>query len=312
MKRVQPGPTVCVVGEGMLELRGEGGDWSLGYGGDTVNTAVHLAREGLDVRYATALGDDPLSDGLRKAWRDEGIDDKLVLTIPGRLPGLYAIHTDHEGERTFNYWRNESAARLMFEGPAADMLCERVGEVDLLYYSLISLAILPEGARSRLLSLCDRVRGGGGRVAFDGNYRARLWPDAAAARHVRDRALASCDIGLPTLADEIEIGDAYDAAGTLAHWQAAGVAETVVKLGREGCMLPDGTRLPPPAAIGVVDSSGAGDAFNAGYLAARLHNADAREAALRGHRLAGWTIGRPGAIPRRDELAPYPLPLPAR
>lgn len=78
-----------------------------------------------------------------------------------------------------------------------------------------------------------------------------------------------------------------------------------MKLGAGGCRLPDGRLCAPPAVLNPVDTSGAGDAFNAGYLFARLSGEDPQTAALAGHRLAGWVIGRPGAIPPRDAQAPY-------
>ena len=103
---------VVVIGEGMLELSPVAEAWRLGHGGDTLNTAIHLARSGLDVAFVTALGDDPFSKGLRAAWAGEGLDTSLILADPSRRPGLYAISTDAAGERSFTYWRGESAASV--------------------------------------------------------------------------------------------------------------------------------------------------------------------------------------------------------
>ncbi|MET0270824.1 MAG: sugar kinase [Sphingomonas sp.] len=295
---------ICAIGEGMMELSGPTGDQRLAYGGDAINTAVHLARCGRDVRFASALGDDPYSAGLRAAWERESVSTELVIEAPGRLPGLYAIRTDEAGERTFHYWRGESAARAMFEAPGSATMIEAAADCDLFYFSLISLAILDAAGRDRLIAIAEKVRANGGRVAFDGNYRARLWPDHATARAVRDRALAVADIGLPTLADEIEMGAAGGAEAVAAHWRAAGVGETIVKLGSAGCLV-DGAIVPPPPCATVRDTSGAGDAFNAGYLHARLAGLSAAHAALSGHRLAGWVIERPGAIPDLAADAPY-------
>ncbi|WP_313803121.1 sugar kinase [Sphingobium sp.] len=301
---------ITVIGEAMLELsRGageghSGGGWNLRYGGDVINTAIHLARSGDAVRFASAIGADPMSAGLRAACEEEGVDTSLLLADEGRLPGLYAIETDADGERSFHYWRGEAAARRMFDLPGSAAMVAQAARSDLLYFSLITLAILPEEAREKLFALCGTVRANGGRVAFDGNYRARLWPDAVTARHWRDRAIALSDMGLPTLADEVEMGEADDAGDAAKRWGAAEGREIVVKLGAEGCLV-NGEIVAPPARLTVVDSSGAGDAFNGGYLHARLAGQSPREAALAGHRLAGWNIGRRGAIPGRDADAPY-------
>lgn len=298
---------IVVVGEGMIELSQPPGQhgWRLGYGGDTLNTAVHLARLGRSVAYATALGGDSFSDDLRAAWAAEGIDTSLVLTDADHMPGLYAIRTDAQGERSFSYWRHDSAARHLFALPASKELVAAAATADVLCYSLISLAILPPHGRRSLIALAQAVRARGGRVAFDGNYRPRLWPSAAEATAARDAALAHCDIGLPTLDDEWALFGAPDADAVAAHWQTLGVDEVIVKLGAKGARLPDGTIIAPPVTAIPVDTSGAGDAFNAGYLDARLHGATIEDAALAGHRLAAWVVTEPGAIPARNDNAPY-------
>lgn len=291
---------IVLIGEGMLELSQVQDGWRLGHAGDTINTAIHLARSGHDVAYLTALGSDPFSDDLRNNWRAEGIDTRLILTDPTKNPGLYAIRTDGAGERSFFYWRENSAARGLFTAPGIEAALKEAENADLLSYSLISLAILPPEARQALFALCARIRARGGKVAFDGNYRPRLWTDAATAIEARDQAIASADIGLPTLEDETLLSGQTNADEVAAHWNRCGAGEVVVKLGAEGCRLPDGTILPPPERLSPVDTSGAGDAFNAGYLDARLKGELPSVAALRGHRLAGWTVMRRGAIPALD------------
>src|SRR5215467_12209996 len=106
---------VCV-GEVMVELaHGADGRYGLAYGGDTFNTAVYLARAGVPVAYATALGDDPYSDGAAALAAAEGVSCDLVQRVPGRTMGLYLIETDPSGERRFTYWRDRAPARELFE-----------------------------------------------------------------------------------------------------------------------------------------------------------------------------------------------------
>jgi 2-dehydro-3-deoxygluconokinase len=295
---------VCV-GEAMVELAPRGAAWDVGFGGDTLNQALHLVRFGYDVAYLTVLGSDPFAPRMSGAWAREGLDTGLVLRDETRNTGLYTITIDERGERHFNYWRSESAARALFAHPRIGQAVEQAAEADVLVYSLISLAILPEEGREALLRLAREIRGRGGKVAFDGNYRARLWENAEAACRWRDRAAGEADFGFPTIDDEREmVGDeAPDTAA--AQWRGAGCGEVVVKLGGAGCRLADGTIVPPTAHLHPLDSSGAGDAFSAGYLAARLREAGPEEAARCGHDLAGWTLMRAGAIPARDHAAPY-------
>lgn len=298
---------ICVIGEAMIELSGADSALRLGYGGDTLNTAIHLARFGRRVEYFTALGADQFSDRLKKDWASEGLDLSLILTDPTRLPGLYAITTDNEGERTFSYWRGESAARRMFALPETAQAVDAAVSADVIMFSLITLAILPEDARIALLDLCARARTRGARIVFDGNYRPRLWRDEDEAQLWRNRAIAVSDIGLPTLSDEAQIEGGADLSGAdvIRLWGSSDKREIVVKTGANGCLLPDGATSPAPPVQDVVDTSGAGDAFNAGYLHARLDGATPATASAIAHRLAAWVIRRRGAIPARDAEAPY-------
>ncbi|MBW8753366.1 MAG: sugar kinase [Sphingomonadales bacterium] len=291
---------VVCIGEGMLELSRKGQDWQLGYGGDTLNTAIHLARAGHEVAYLTAVGADPFSQEMKTKWAAEGLDTSLVLTHPTRQAGLYAISTDEAGERSFTYWRNTSAAHEMFALDGIDAAMAEVEWVDLVYFSLISLAILPVEHRHYLLELASLVRAHGGKVAFDSNYRPRLWASQDEARAARDAAIAVTDIGLPTLEDEVALGDVADMCNWTAAWCRIGCHEVVGKMGANGCLLPDGRVIAPTSVLSPIDTSGAGDAFNAGYLSARLNGASIEDAARAGHALAGWTIMRPGAIPPRN------------
>ena len=296
---------IVVVGEGMVELsRGDASaTWRLGHGGDTLNTAIHLARLGHDVAFFTAIGDDPFSRDLRLAWTREGIDPALVLTDPARQAGLYAITNDPDGERHFAYWRGDSAARRLFELPGVEHAADVAAQADLLIFSMISLAILPSVARDALLDLARRVRANGGRVAFDTNYRPTLWRDAAEARAVHAAAMAVADIGLPTIEDEVALAGSGDPGTVLDFWRSAGVGEVTIKQGAAGC-LADGVAVAVEP-LTPRDTSGAGDAFNAGYLHARLAGEPPRGAALAGHRLAGWVVMNRGAVPAMTADAPY-------
>lgn len=291
---------VVCVGEPMLELSRTREAWAMSCAGDAFNTAVHLARKQLRVGFLTAIGGDSFSEMIASALMAEGIDCRTVLRHPTRGPGLYAITTDSNGERSFAYWREHSAAREMFDLPAIDEIYGVAAQADLLFFSLISLAILPDHGRDRLLSLAREVRSRGGKVAFDGNYRPKLWASSEQAMLWADRAIGVADFGFPTLDDEHALRDIADPHQVVAHWVARGCGETVVKLGGQGCMLGSGAIVRPQVMLKPVDTSGAGDAFNAGYLAARLGGGAEADAAIAGHALAGWTIMRPGAVPPKD------------
>lgn len=297
---------VCA-GECMLELAGGiGGPARLAFGGDTLNTAVYLARLGFQPDYLSALGDDPYSDELLERWRAEGVRTNLVARCAGRLPGLYAIRTDERGERHFYYWRSASAARALLSLPACDELLAAASSADLLYLSGITLSLYEPDERAKLHALADRVRRRGGEVAFDPNFRPACWPSLARARDAIEALAPLVSIALPTLQDEAALwGDAASETAA-ARWQRWGAREVAVKLGADGAYISAGagcTLVPATKGVAVVDSTGAGDAFNAGYLAMRLRAASVAEAARIAHDLAAVVVQHPGAIVPREATA---------
>jgi 2-dehydro-3-deoxygluconokinase len=303
--------TVASIGECMMEFRSTGGDrYALGYGGDTFNTAVYLRRLGVAVAYATALGDDPFSSEIIALCRREGVEVDLIARVPGRLPGIYLIKTDAVGERSFFYWRDVSPARRLFDLPGSTDLVDRLQQFRLIYLSGITLSLYSESGRAVLFKALDAVRRRGGHVAFDSNYRPFGWPDADAARAAFTMIMPRVDTALPTLDDERRLFGDKDAAAVVQRYRSAGASEVIVKDGAKGCTVADrgGTVFVPTARIaGPVDTTAAGDSFNAGYLAARLGGATPAAAARAGHDLAAVVIQHPGAIIAAD-LMPTPRP----
>lgn len=296
---------VASIGECMVELSDAGaGLFSRAFGGDTLNTALYLARLGIETSYVTALGDDPLSTTMLAAWSAEGIRIDEVLRLPGRVPGLYMIERNALGERSFLYWRDRAPAREFFD-LVDDLALERLAHFDWLYLSGITLSLYSDSGRARLIELLTTARRNGGRIAFDGNYRPRGWSDAATARRVFDNMLPHVDLALPTIEDEqLLFGDA-DADSCAARLSAAGIAEIVVKTGSRGCIVyseENRTEVLPSTALQPVDTTAAGDSFNAGYLASRITGASVTEAARAGHCLAGVVIQWPGAVIPRDAM----------
>lgn len=299
---------IAIVGEAMIELSETPlGEPQLGFAGDTLNTAIGLARLGVATAYATALGTDPYSARMRSAWQGEGLDCRMVLTAPAALPGLYAIQTDADGERRFFYWRRDSAARHFFDLPGSDEALAALSASPWLYLSGITLAIFEDQRREALLALLQSVKARGGKIAFDPNYRPALWPDRAVAQAAMAQVVALADMLLPTFEDEQALHADVAPEQTLARLAASPAREVVVKLGAAGCMLGDGSVIAPPARLQPVDTSGAGDAFNAGYLAARLGGAAPAKAARCGHRLAGITLMHRGAIAPRAAIQPLEI-----
>lgn len=296
---------VACIGECMVELSSLGGDqFALAFGGDTLNTAVYMARSGVGVDYVTALGDDHLSARMLAQWQAEGVGTTRVLRLPGLLPGLYMIERDARGERSFLYWRDRAPARDLFD-VATDDYVAALAEYDWLYFSGITLSLYGEQGRARFIAMLRAAKAKGARIAFDGNYRPRGWAGPEAARAVFNAILPLVDVALPTLEDEQAVFGDSDAEAVAKRMTDAGVSEVVVKQGAGGCLVARGaTRLhvPVPAPVSPIDTTAAGDSFNAAYLAARIKRASPDEAARAGHALAGCVIQHRGALIAREHM----------
>ncbi|MDX1304381.1 sugar kinase [Photobacterium sp.] len=296
---------IAIIGECMIELNGAPfGAMEQGYGGDSLNTAVYMARtagQSVAIDYVSALGSDAISDGMLARWQQEGVNTECVLRDPARQPGLYLIQLDDEGERTFLYWRNQSAARFMLQHPLFATVEEHLHSVDMVYVSGISLAILPPADRQRLLELLEDLKKNGTEIAFDSNYRPALWQDAEEARTCYEQLLRITDLALVTDDDEQALWGDKTSDSTLSRLQRAGVGQVVLKMGAQGChyvnfATGESVHIDTTPVAKVVDTTSAGDSFNAGFLAGYLTNRTPQESALQGHQLAGTVIQHKGAI----------------
>ena len=295
---------LLAIGEVMAEIRTAGDDgFALGFAGDTYNTAVYAAREiGVPgaVAYLTRVGSESLSAALVERAAGEGIDTTHVAVDPDRNIGIYSVSTDAHGERSFHYWRADSAARRLF---AVEETAMFMPGAEIIYLSGITLAILAPAARYRLVEALAARRAAGTRIAFDSNYRPKLWDDAAAARAAMQALWEVTDIALPSIDDEMELfGDSGEAAviDRFAERSWEGIA---IKRGIRGPVSPhlDAAAHPDfPPADRVVDTTAAGDSFNGGYLAAFLAGKDEAARLAAGHALAARVVGAPGAIIPRE------------
>ena len=296
---------LLAIGEVMAEIRpSSDGGFVLGFAGDTYNTAVYAAREMRQpgcVGYVTRVGREPLSTALLTQAAAEGLDVDHIAIDDDRNIGIYAVATDAYGERSFSYWRSKSAARRLF---AVEETALFMPDAEIIYLSGITLAILAPAARTRLFDMLADLREiKQTKVAFDSNFRPVLWEDMATARATMARMWEITDIALPSVDDEMAISGLDSEAAVIERFAGRDWDGIAIKRGVRGPVSPfiaEANRPEFVPAETVVDTTAAGDSFNAGYLAAFLRGAAEAERMLAGHRLAARVVGAPGAIMARD------------
>ena len=293
---------VLSIGECMVELSQVSPDdptlLRSGFAGDTMNTAWYLARlqPDWDIQYLTHVGKDRLSNRMVSFLASSGIGSDFVIHRDDGTLGMYLIEIDQHGERSFVYWRSQSAARRLADEPTR--LKSAMHQADVVYFSGITLAILPPASRINFIeaiSALDRERV---KVVFDPNLRPRLWNSSDTLRKSVTEAANLASIILPSFEDEATIfGDANPAA-TIARYRSAGAAEVVVKNGGDTihAYASSGHFEHQPRSVSVTDSTAAGDSFNAGYLTARLSGADVLEALASGARVSERVVQSAGAL----------------
>ena len=297
---------LIAIGECMIEMSGAGDDlWRLGIAGDTLNTAWYaraaLSPDHWNVAYGTVIGADSFSARVPTFLTENGIEVDRIDEHPQRSIGLYAISLK-DGERSFSYWRDTSAAKTLADDSAA--LAAMTDRVDAVHISGITLAILPPEGRARLIHRLAELRAKGVTTVLDPNIRPRLWEDATTAARTITAAARACDIVLPSFDDEAAcFGDTAPEV-TLERYASLGATTVIVKNGGGAIhLLANGNRLVVDglAQVSPIDTTGAGDSFNGAFLAAVLQGQSVLAAVHAGHAMASRVVQHRGAlIPMRD------------
>ncbi|WP_439122157.1 sugar kinase [Marivita sp.] len=289
------------VGECMVELAQIGPEtYRRGFAGDTFNTAWYARRllpKDWTVGYLSAIGEDAVSQEMRDFMAGVDIEIGALRVVPDRTVGLYMISTD-AGERSFSYWRSNSAARSLADD--SDFLAQHLAKAGVLHFSGITLAILSPEHRKRLCDAIQTARAAGALVSFDTNLRPRLWEDTDTMCDGLTMGASVADVVLPSFDEDGALFDDATPKDTIARYRDAGAGTVVVKNGAAplvGYSENDGTfELRPDTVETVVDSTAAGDSFAAGLMSALAMGLALQDAVKRAMDLSAHVIQAPGAL----------------
>ncbi|MEP2651956.1 MAG: sugar kinase [Paraglaciecola sp.] len=300
---------VVLFGECMLELKqSEPEVMRQSFAGDAYNTAVYLKRlfGTQDVSFMTALGKDLISQQMTDKFASEGLNNELVFADEVKTPGIYLVQTDEQGERSFLYWRDSSAARQAMKFVDDNVLSSLTAS-DVFFFSGISLAVIEPAYRTAFWEMLNTLSIAGVKIIFDPNYRARLWRSVDEAKEAFEKAFALSNMLLPGIDDFEQLYGLTSVEQVVDFCQPYNIAELVIKNGPESLFIKlDGklTELQIKPVENVVDTTSAGDSFNGGYIGARLNGHSTEYAAKIASAAAACVIQHPGAIaPQADFMA---------
>lgn len=261
-------------------------------GGSAANTAAALGRLAVDCRFCGTVGDDAFGRFAGTSLEAAGVETSWMPVSPD-LPTVTVITVKQlDGERLIYVWPPSGGAHAALE-PATTV--DALDGASWLHVSGICLRVSP--ARSALLAVMEVAKRGGVPVSFDLNLRLENWGWDDGFREVVLEAVEHADVVLGAGGDEVGalmgIDDPVAAAVDL-----AGESRLVVaRLGPDGAVAGSraGVVVEPGFVVPVVDTVGAGDAFNGGFIAARLRDHSVSESLRWGNAVAGLTIAQPGA-----------------
>lgn len=274
------------------------------FAGDVFNTAVYLKRtfSDVNVHLVTAVGKDNFSQNMIEYFKKEHIGTDFVFQSDTKIPGLYSIQVDEVGERSFTYWRSDSAARQVMQHIDENAI-NTLSQGDMFFFSGISLAVIEPNARADFWVMVEKMKAAGVKIVFDPNYRARMWDNPAQAKEQFEKAFSLSNIALPGVDDFQQLYDLSTSEEVYEFCKPYQFEELIIKNGEAGifCYTPDESfKFDITPVKNVVDTTSAGDSFNGVYLGARTKNLTISEAIGLASKAAGFVIQHKGAIVERE------------
>lgn len=270
------------------------------FAGDVFNTAVYLKRTFSDVKVhlVTAIGKDNFSQDMLQYFKNEHIGTDFVFESNTKIPGLYAIQLDDQGERSFTYWRSDSAARQVMQH-IDETAINALSQGDMFFFSGISLAVIEPSARDDFWVMVEKMKAAGGKIVFDPNYRARMWDNPAQAKVQFEKAFSLANIALPGVDDFQQLYDFSSSEAVYDFCKPYQFEELIIKNGEAGIFCytqDDNFKFDITPVKNVVDTTSAGDSFNGVYLGARTQSLPIKKAIELASKAAGFVIQHKGAI----------------
>ena len=301
-------PEILSIGEPMAEFcasdvghLGEVTRFVRGWGGDTSNFIVAVARLGGHAGYICRLGGDSFGKSFLDLWKREGVDASRVSVEPTGFTAVYFISLMGGGGHDFTYYRAGAAASRYTPD---DLDHEYLAGAKALHNSGITLAV-SESLREASLLAMKETKGKGALVSFDINMRPKLWPTPLAKRSCEE-AFSLSDIVFTSMEDVKTLYGIEEPMKAAEKLRSLGVGTVVVKHGGAGCLVSScgDVFTNPGFKVDVLDTTGSGDAFDGAFILATLEGWEVRRAASFANAVGALTatgLGAVAPIPTREQ-----------
>jgi len=276
-------------------------DAALTGGGSAANAAAALARLGVETRFIGMVGNDAYGVEAVSSLADAGVDTSGIQTSVDGMTVMVLVVVPADGERLIYVWPPRGGAHLYLAVDIAD-----AGVLDASWLHVSGIALRGEPAATSILDAMAAARSAGVPVSLDVNLRLENWGWESGYRDTITAAIERSDVVFGGATDEIcplmRSDDPHRAVAEL----AAGGSTVVGRLGAAGAIAHDGDRSYSADGfdVEVADTVGAGDAFDAGFIAARLRGESIDRALRYANGVAALAIGRQGtrSTPSHDEV----------
>jgi 2-dehydro-3-deoxygluconokinase len=272
-------------------------------GGAEVNTAIGVQRLGVDAAWLGRVGADPFGRRVVTALEREGVESTLVVVDPQAPTGFYVREWLPDGARRPFYYRHNAAGARLSASDWPQPWPPKLPTPSVLHVTGITVA-LSAAAEEALHAIVDRAVALGATISVDPNYRSALWPDTQRARTALARLARRANLLLLSEEDALVLFESADATAVFSATDDWNVADIAFKRGARGAIVRYRGReheVAPENAASEADPVGAGDGFNAGFLAATMRGLDAELAG----RCGAWCGAR--AVENVGENSGYPL-----
>ena len=291
---------ICAIGESMIEITNiQGSKFVQSFAGDTLNFLSYLNKKNISADYLTAVGGSKINKDFFYLLKSRSISNKFIHVDNKNETGLYLIKNDNKGEKSFYYWRDNSAAKIHLNKLNYNKISVALKKYDYLYFSGITLSVISNKKQNELLYAIKKIKNHNVKIIFDLNVRVKRWLSKKTLTNSMNLFLPYIDILFCSGEDiknwknnqSLEFFKKFVKFYNIKHAIfRQNASKNYVFLNNSLYQIMNKTKKK------IIDSSGAGDGYNAAYISEYLISNDVYRSLKSAHFLGSKIVMKKGAI----------------